>query len=245
MIKEGDGYGGEGFYFEPSEYNSVLIWLHGKGDDAGSYKCFIHFAQKFPELSKTKIILPTSGKVFLKRFGTFENAWFDMENFSIGSMEDIDGINNSVSRLTNIVTSEISKGIDSKKISIGGFSQGSAIAFLISLASNKFTLGSCVVVGGWLPLVEKGFMQGKDSKIPSENFNFEIRDEVRENVDFLVLHGEADPVVLYQWSTMCKDYIQSNFSLKNFAYKSYPGVDHTINDEMLLDIFKFISKKLS
>ncbi|KAH8742066.1 hypothetical protein FG386_003393 [Cryptosporidium ryanae] len=245
MIKEGDGHGGEGFHFEPSEYNSVLIWLHGKGDNAESYKSFIYFAKRFNELNKTKIILPTSEKIFLKKFGIFENAWFDMENFSIGSMEDIDGINKSVSRLTNIISSEIEKGVDSTKISLGGFSQGSAIAFLISLASSKFTLGSCVVVGGWLPLVEKGFMAGKDSEISSENLSFEIRDQVRENVDFLVLHGEADPVVLYQWSIMCRDYIQANFNLKNFSYKSYPGVDHTINYIMLLDIFNFISKKMS
>ncbi|CUV04330.1 unnamed protein product [Cryptosporidium hominis] len=243
MIQEGDGNNGQGFYYEPKDYDSVLIWLHGKGDNANSYLDFIHTAQNYPELKKTKIILPTADIITFKRFGFSDNAWFDMEDLRPYALEDLDDINNSVSRITRLISLEIEKGIDPKKISLGGFSQGSAIVFLISMASRKYTLGSCIVVGGWLPLTERGFKEGKESKIATEELTFDVRESVKEHVDFIVLHGEADPVVLYQWSLMNKDFVLEFIKPKKFIYKSYPGVVHTITSQMMVDIFNFLSKR--
>lgn len=243
MIREGDGNNGQGFHYEPENYDSVLIWLHGKGDNANSYLDFVRIAQNYPELSKTKVILPTADVIQFKRFGFSDCAWFDMEDFRPNALEDLDDINSSVSRITGLISREVERGIPPHKISLGGFSQGSAIAFLISVASRKYTLGSCIVVGGWLPLIERGFKEGKDSKIATEELTFEVRESVRENVDFMVLHGEADPLVLHQWSLASKSFMVESIKPRKFTYKSYPGVVHTINSQMLIDIFNFLSKR--
>ncbi|OII74817.1 uncharacterized protein cubi_00370 [Cryptosporidium ubiquitum] len=243
MIREGDGNNGQGFHYEPENYDSVLIWLHGKGDNANSYLSFIQIAQNYPELKKTKIILPTANVIHFKRFGFSDCAWFDMEDLKPNALEDLDDINNSVSRISGLISREIEKGINPKKISLGGFSQGSAIVFLISMASRKYTLGSCIVVGGWLPLTERGFKEGKESKIATEELTFDVRESVKEHVDFIVLHGEADPVVLHQWSLMSNDFVLKYIKPKKFIYKSYPGVVHTITTQMLADIFNFLSKR--
>lgn len=243
MIKEGDGNNGQGFYYEPENYDSVLIWLHGKGDNANSYVSFIQIAQNYPELKKTKIILPTADVIPFKRLGFSDYGWFDMEDFKPNAIEDLEDINNSVSRIIGLISREVEKGISSQKISLGGFSQGSAIIFLISMASRKYTLGSCIVVGGWLPLIERGFKKGKESEIETEELTFDIKESVKEHVDFIILHGEADPVIPHQWSLMNRDFVLNYIKPKKFTYKSYPGVVHTINNQMLVDIFNFLSKR--
>ncbi|KAJ1608125.1 hypothetical protein OIY81_2745 [Cryptosporidium canis] len=243
MIREGDGNNGQGFHYEPEGYDSVLIWLHGKGDNANSYLDLVHISKNYPELSRTKIILPTANVIMFKQFGFSDSAWFDMDSFGPNALEDLDDINSCVSRITGLVSKEVEKGIDPQKITLGGFSQGAAMVFLICMASAKYTFGSCIVVGGWLPLVERGFKEGKQSKIATEELSFEVRESVRENLEFLVLHGEADPMVLHQWSLMSKDYILESIKPRKFTYKSYPGVVHTINSQMLVDIFNFLAKR--
>ncbi|KAF7457398.1 Phospholipase/Carboxylesterase family protein [Cryptosporidium felis] len=224
MIKDGDGNGGMGLHFEPKGYTSVLIWLHGKGDNANSYVDLIQVAREFPNLKNTKIVLPSASVIPLKEFGIEDSAWFDMGKFGYGSFEDVDDMNNTVSRISELISREVEKGIDPRNISLGGFSQGAAVSFLVSMASEKYTLGSCIVVGGWLPLIEKGFALGKESTIKIDGLSFEVNSSA-ENVDFLVLHGEADPVVLFEWSEMTRDFVLENLKPKRFTYRSYPGVE--------------------
>ena len=57
--------------------------------------------------------------------------------------------------LEAIITSEISSGLSSDRIVLGGFSQGSAMALLTGLTRKGDNLAGIIALSGWLVMREK------------------------------------------------------------------------------------------
>ena len=107
-----------------------MLFFHGLGDTADGW------ASMMPSLNipDTKFILPTAPtrKITLNRGATM-TGWFDMVGLEMTDPEDRDGFEESSARVSSIVNAEISKGIDSKKIIVAGFSQGKEWISILSL----------------------------------------------------------------------------------------------------------------
>lgn len=78
-------------------------------------------------------------------------AWFDIKGLDINSPEDSNGIATATAFVHNLIEKEISEGIPSDRIIVGGFSQGGALALRAALLYNK-KLAGVVALSCWLPL---------------------------------------------------------------------------------------------
>lgn len=145
-----DSLGGRGVAFIPNSgvYKNVLVWMHGLGDTADGW------ASLMPSfgLKDTKFILPTANTRPISLNGGMKMpGWSDIYGLDMQSAEDEKGFVDSASRIDEIIQTEVDKGVSSRNIIIGGFSQGGALALHVSLRS-KHSLGGCIALSTWLPL---------------------------------------------------------------------------------------------
>ena len=78
-------------------------------------------------------------------------GWSNIYGLDMESNEDRNGFDESRSRIEKLIDTEIEKQIDARKIIVGGFSQGGALALHTGLR-YKHTLGGIVALSTWLPL---------------------------------------------------------------------------------------------
>lgn len=78
-------------------------------------------------------------------------AWFDIKGLDISAAEDIEGIKKATTYVHYLIEKEISEGISSERIIVGGFSQGGALAIHSALTFPK-KLAGIVALSCWLPM---------------------------------------------------------------------------------------------
>lgn len=115
--------------------------------------------------------------------------------------------------LHDLIQQEISAGIPSERIVLGGFSQGGAMSILSGLTA-PFKMGGIVGLSSWL-LLHQTFKQ----HVPEGNVN--------QATPVFMGHGDKDPLVLYD---LAKD---SEKALKDMGYsvmfKTYRYVVYPIS----------------
>lgn len=78
-------------------------------------------------------------------------AWFDIKGLDMSSPEDTEGIKKATAYVHNLIEKEISEGVPSDRIIVGGFSQGGALALYSALTFPK-KLAGVVALSCWLPM---------------------------------------------------------------------------------------------
>jgi predicted esterase len=80
-------------------------------------------------------------------------SWMDLETIPIGTSlpDDTQGLLTSTKMIHDIIDSEVAKGIPSKDIVLGGFSQGGAMAMLAGYTYSK-PLAGVACLSGWATL---------------------------------------------------------------------------------------------
>jgi lysophospholipase-2 len=78
-------------------------------------------------------------------------AWFDIKGLDVSATEDVNGIKNATVYVHSLIEKEITEGIPSERIIVGGFSQGGALAIYSALTFPK-KLAGIIALSCWLPL---------------------------------------------------------------------------------------------
>jgi predicted esterase len=112
--------------------------------------------------------------------------------------EDGPGILASREYFNNLIQEEISAGIPSERIVLGGFSQGGAMSILTGVTS-PVKLGGIIGLSSWLLL-----SQSVKEHIPESNPN--------KDTPIFMGHGDQDPVVRYELGS------ESSRILKDLGY---------------------------
>lgn len=151
-----------------AKHTATVIFLHGLGDSGAGWAPVARLLSQNPKLTHINWILPHAPvqRVTLN-MGMQMPSWFDIASLDAdltGGLvddrirpdraEDQEGMLSSAMAVGGIVTKEVDAGIDSKRIVIGGFSQGAALSLLTGLTSER-RLGGLVSLSGWLPLSGK------------------------------------------------------------------------------------------
>ena len=178
-----DGQGGKGVTMTPSsgEYERVVLWFHGLGDQADGW------SELMPalDMEKTKFILPSaSPRPIALNGGASMPGWSNIYGLDASSQEDKEGFTSSAERVNALIQSEIDVGIAPHNICVGGFSQGGALALHVSLRSAH-QLGCCVALSTWLP-----FRDEYPTALPAT---------LNKAMPVLQVHGSADQVVAHKW----------------------------------------------
>lgn len=165
------------------EYTNVIFWMHGLGDTADGW------ASLMPMLNlpgnNVKFILPTAEDRPITLNGGYSMpGWCDVKGLDRDADEDAEGFEYSAKRVQELIDLEIDKGIEPKNIIVGGFSQGGALAFHLTLRSEHEFAG-CIALSTWVP------MHREYPNVLSET--------AKKTLKVFQAHGDEDQVVGLQW----------------------------------------------
>ena len=159
--------------------------------------------------------------------------------------EDEDGLLQSVAYVESLISKLANEdSIPLHRIIIGGFSQGMAVTFLLSLISAKFAgkLGGMLVVCGYLPLEKRISQLRADHGL--------IDGQTPGRTKICILRGKADVLVPERYLIIAKDRLaeagytetEENDRSASLVIKEYEGVGHTITGRMISDIATWLEQ---
>lgn len=120
---------------------------------------------------------------------------------------------------------QVEAGIPAKRIVLGGFSQGGAVALYTALTS-KLELAGILALSTWLPI---------SKSIPWEN---------APKVKILQCHGDEDEMIALERAEKTATLLKKHFPT-SMTFKMYTGLNHTINSEKeQTDILNFFREVL-
>lgn len=183
---------------------------------------------KFPE---TKFIFPNAPSIPITvNMGIRMPGWYDVTDFGdlTNRSEDEQGILRSQKVFHNLIADEINNGIPSERIVLGGFSQGGAMSLMAGITCPT-------KLGGIFGLSCYLLLQGKvKDMVPA--------DQPNQKTPILMGHGDADPLVKYQWGRATAE------KLTEWGYdvdfKTYRGLPHAAAPEEIDDLERYLKQRL-
>lgn len=151
-------------------------------------------------------------------------AWYDIVGANLEDRQDEDGIKDSALIIEQFIV-QAENVVGSKKVFVGGFSQGAAMALYSGLRHKK-RLGGVVAMSGYM--------------LRGESLENEASDDNRK-LPIFQAHGDFDPIVLPAWATQCRDSLQH--AGWNPVFKQYP-IAHNISEDEINDVDEFIQSHL-
>lgn len=200
-----------------------MIFLHGLGDTGHGWASTMGSLRT----PNTKVICPTAATMPVTlNHGFPMPSWFDLYSLDINGREDDTGIKRASALVHKMIQDEIKGGIEAKRIVLGGFSQGGALALYSALTFPE-PLAGVMALSCWLPL-HKGFPAAKRSA---------------DTMPILQCHGDSDPIVPYKVGQMSAMALKA--FMKNTTFSTYRGLSHSSSEEELADMKKFVADHLS
>jgi predicted esterase len=135
----------------------------------------------------------------------------------------------SVKLINDIIDQEISAGMDPKKIIIGGFSQGGALA-LVAAIKYPLQLGGCVVFSGWA--------------LAKQNLGEAIQTSASKTTPFFIGHGMSDNVVTFGCAQQVHT-ILTEGGCPHVTFKPYAGMAHCSCAQQSVHLQEFLTEVMS
>ncbi|KAK6503612.1 hypothetical protein TWF481_008625 [Arthrobotrys musiformis] len=214
---------------ESKLWDSTIIFSHGLGDTGAGWSFLAETWQGRKLFPRTAFVFPHAPTIPITCNGGMRMpGWYDIVDFgNLTAKEDEDGIRSSARILQGIITEQVERGIPSKRIILGGFSQGGVMSLLTGLTS-EMSLGGIVALSSYLP------MRGQ---VPSM-----ITDANRKTPIFMG-HGKVDPVVRHEWGTMSRDLLLKQKC--EVTWREYDGLGHSVDPEEINALEKWIASRLA
>ena len=173
-----------------------------------------------------KFVLPTApSNPVTMNMGMSMPSWYDITGLDERSNENCNGLESSVSTITNILDNEHSNnGLSYQRMLLAGFSQGGALSLFTAFQLPN-TIAGVVCMSGYLPAAKK----------------FRIHPG-NENIPVLHCHGTQDPLVAYPLAQKSKTKVQE-MGCTNYTIQSYP-IAHTVDTKEISDVLKFLKERL-
>lgn len=125
-----------------------VIWLHGLGADGNDFVPVVEML----DLPEYRFILPHAPFLNVTLNGGYEmRAWYDLYGLNANAAQDEAGIRKTQAYIESLIDKELSRGIQSNKIVLAGFSQGGAVVLHTGLRCTK-KLAGVIALSTYLPL---------------------------------------------------------------------------------------------
>ncbi|XP_050442731.1 acyl-protein thioesterase 1-like [Adelges cooleyi] len=204
------------------KHSTTIVFFHGLGESGKMWTSTLAKLRK----PHTKIVCPSADKISMTMYKGFATkSWFDMTALKeMGENES--SFLQAVDLVHVLLDKELSSScISSKKVLIGGFSQGGALAVYAALTYHK-PLAGILMLSSWIPL---------HIKFPNAATN-------NTDIPILQCHGTNDSVLDFQYGRRTSEVMKSFVTKHEFII--YQGLNHCTNKEELEDIKTFINKVL-
>ncbi|KAN0092442.1 alpha/beta-hydrolase [Hyaloscypha variabilis] len=268
----------------PNTHKTTLILLHGTSQTGPELAdLFLSFPIPSPIpsptdisipntttlpnlLPNTKFIFPTGAPKATTVFGgKVTNSWFDIQIFSdrtVGEEKGVEGLGESVEYLRGVVEGEVEMLVRGgvvreeagRRVVVGGFSSGAALAVMGLLSGVWEGIGGVVGLSGWLPFrrqieevlggneeqgveerrgVVEGYVRGL---LGSDEEEKEVRRVGGRKV--LLCHGVRDVKMRHEWGLEMKKALEGIGM--EVEWKPHLELEHWICGEEMLDVVKFL-----
>jgi len=211
-----------------AKQTAAFIFFHGMGDQGASWATMAENFRLRRKFDDCAFIFPNAPSIPMTiNMGMKMPGWFDLSTLSDESApEDEKGMNASKELIHGMIKEQIDKGIPSERIVVGGFSQGGVVSILAALTA-EYKLGGLVCMSTWLPMRKK---------------IADMKHSANSELSVFQAHGELDYVVRYVWGEKTRD------ALKELGHPvewhSYPNLDHSADPQELLDLEKWLEKRI-
>ena len=202
----------------------LIVWLHGLGATSNDFQ-FLVSDLHLNGNEEVKFIFPQAPnlKVTLNN-GFLMPAWYDIVGLTADAPQDIEGANQSMLSIEEIIDRAVKSFDGPCKIFLGGFSQGGAMALYIGMRSKlKFNGIMCC----------SGYFLGSNTNEKQD----------RTSRKFFIAHGKEDEVVKLGWG------FNAFKTVKEYGYevtwREYEGLGHSVSNEEVNELSKFIISQLS
>ena len=175
----------------------------------------------FNSIKTTKVILLATPIVPV----SIKQSWFDMRlfnnpynTFKLEDFSYIEEIKHNTAKIHKIIDQEIKELGDSRKIIIGGISQGCAMALYAGLSYHKPLGGIVGIAGFFLP--------------------FTHVHQANERTPIFIGHGQQDNIVPVSMAAL--SYALLDFTKHKLIVRLEPFLGHSINQNLCLEIKRFL-----
>jgi phospholipase/carboxylesterase len=205
--------------------SASVIWLHGLGADGND---FVPIAGQL-ELSAVgpvRFIFPHAPMMPVTLNGGYVmRAWYDILGSELVRREDEAGLRRSQALVEALIARERTRGIESTRIVLAGFSQGCALTLMTGLRAAE-RLAGLVGLSGYLPLAEK---------IAAE------RTPMNADVPIFLGHGRMDPMIPIARAIASRDAL---IALGHpVDWHEYP-MPHSVCEEEIVDLQHWLVRVL-
>jgi phospholipase/carboxylesterase len=160
----------------------TVIWMHGLGADGWDFVPIVR-ELPLPEELALRFIFPHAPvQPVTINNGVQMRAWYDISMNDISRLPDEKGIRESQASVERLIARERSRGVDTSRIVLAGFSQGGAIALQVGLR-HADRLAGIAALSTYLPLENS-----LDAEAAAAN----------RATPIFMGHGSEDPVVPLQ-----------------------------------------------
>ncbi len=200
-----------------------VIWLHGLGADGHDFEPIVA-ELNFKNKKQTRFIFPHAPSIPVTvNNGMVMPAWYDIVAPRIDAEQDEKGMRRSAAQISQLIETEIKRGIESKNILLAGFSQGGAIALHTGLRFNK-PLAGIMALSTYLPL---------DTFVSTE------ASAANKDIAIFYAHGIHDPVIPVSLAETSKEFL-TRLDYK-IDWHSYP-MEHSVIPQEIDDISTWLDK---
>lgn len=221
--------------------SSAIIFIHGLGDDATGIESIVRQFQSARKLPHTTWVLPNA----LENHDLAATAWYLPTRLSpypssrpeLEEEEDEQGIMDTIDYIKSLIDDLVAQGISERRIVVGGFSQGHAIALLTGLTSKySERLGGLFGLSGYLPLSDR---------IPTLRDKIGLPKELRGEVDIFLARGVGDRLVPKRCHRLCHERLfELGIKEEKTTIKEYEGMGHVMSGAELRDLCAWLERVL-
>ncbi len=198
------------------EKNPLLLLLHGYGSNEED---LFSFANELPD----HYYVVSARAPFDMQYGSY--AWYAI-NFDAdeNKFSDVEQAKTSRDLVANFIDDLVSKyAIDSKNVTLIGFSQGCILSYAVALSYPE-KIKRVVAMGGYLN---------------PEMLHQDYLKNTLSNLKVFTSHGTVDQVVPVEWGRKAKTFLD-NLGIEN-VYKEYP-IGHGISPQNFYDFKEWLTQ---
>nr|XP_043638762.1 acyl-protein thioesterase 1 homolog 1-like isoform X2 [Erigeron canadensis] len=218
-------------------HQATIVWLHGIGETGSSWSRFL---ESLP-LPNVKWICPTAPTRSVALLGGLPStAWFNVEDLSNDSNDDVEGLDASATHIANMLSNER----DDIKLGVAGFSMGAAMTLYSATCralgqygnGNRYpiNLSAAVALSGWLPcsrIVRSRVLVSQEAARRAAS------------LPILVCHGQVDDVVDHKQGDKSAQTLRAS-GFQNLTYCTYNGLGHYTTPEEVNDVCRWLVARM-
>lgn len=163
--------------------DAAVVFLHGLGDDGHGWSDVVP-ALQLPTTLRARFIFPHAPEIPVTLNGGYVMpAWYDIYDAEFDRRADLAGMRTTREHVERLLARERERGIDARRIVVGGFSQGGAAALYVALRHSQRLAGAAAL---------SAYVVDPEA----------LRDEAsgtNRDLPVFMAHGTADDVVRIAW----------------------------------------------